>query len=329
MPFQNSLSFQNPWQIRALSFDFDGCIFHSRYRWRWNDISPENTNQVIDKNKSFLDKLKKENVSFNEAIVFVGSLRQSEYLDDLNSARLNKPNLATESCFSAIRKICQHLAPITLDKFLLDDAFCNRKDGETFDQAIAGLDETQSNFLQKVTQNKYSVQLIADKSKLLILYAQMHKIAKNNPDKRILFDFYDDKGTIVSKQEKKLLLDDLHVYFGQYPEMIPSNVTLQLNHYTGKNVTPYSLIQGSGSIDTNYRNTIKRIAHAVPQFAPFEISAVQHITPNKLRLLTKEKSKTIRHGYPGLFNPYKPSLGNYIDSLPQKANTPIQASFRP
>ena len=329
MPFQNSRSLQNPWQIHALSFDFDNCIFHSGYVWHWDDSSQENAFQVINKNKPFLDTIKENNSSYEENVVFVGSTRQSEYIDDLNSASLRCPRLITESCFSATRKICQYLAPITLDKFLLDDVFCDHPDGATFDNVIAHLNEKQSNFLEKIKKKEYNIQLIADKSKLLILYAQMHKTAKANPNKRILFDFYDDQGTIVSKQEKKLLLDDLHAYFSQYPEMIPSNVTLQLNHYKGKDVTPYSLIQGSGSIDTDYRNTIKRLAHAVPQIAPFEIIAVQHITPSKLHLLNKEKSETIRHGYLGFFNPYKPNLGSYIDSLSQKANNPVQSSFRP
>lgn len=330
MPFQNSLSFQNQWQIRALSFDFDGCIFHSRYRWRWNDISPENTNQVIDKNKPFLDKLKKENASFDETIVFVGSMRQSEALDALNSASVN-PALATESCFSAIRKICGYLAPIMLDKFLLADVFCNWPNGASFDQAIARIDETKSNFHEKLAKGEYNLKLISDKTKLTILYAQMHKLAKAYPNSRILFDFYDDKGDIASNSGKKALLDGLYDYFQRFPEIIPANVTLRLNLYKGKKVTPYPFIQGSGLTDMYYRSTIKEMVHIARKAEPTaqDLAAIKHVVPSSLLFTNKKKRDTIRHGSLGFFNPYKPSLGNYIDSLLQKANNPIQASFRP
>ncbi len=33
-----------------------------------------------------------------------------------------------------------------------------------------------------------------DETKATIIYAQMHKIANENPNEEIVFDFYDDRG---------------------------------------------------------------------------------------------------------------------------------------
>lgn len=335
MPFQYEQFVQHPKPTRIVSFDFDGCLFNKRYIWHWDDKSDENTNQVIKANQIFLNKLKEENTSFDQTILMVGSARQSEALDALNSASLKKPKLATESCFSAIRKIGQYLAqtqsatatPVMLDKFLLNDAFSNVPDGTTFDQAMARMDETHSTFTERYSKKQYNTDLIVDNSKLTILYAQMHKQAKAHPYANIQFDFYDDKGAINSSNEKELL-DHLHDYFSQYPNMIPSNMILQLNHYEGSAVTAYQPIKGSGLIDLYYRSTIKEMVNISPKILPNQplVCAVQHAQPEKLISMNARNHAITQHGCMRFFNPNKPSLGDYIDSRSQTMHDTVQST---
>jgi hypothetical protein len=94
-----------------------------------------------------------------------------------------------------------------------------------------------------ITHNKCDT----DTSKVVILYAQIHKVASDNLEKIISFDFYDDK--------TKILLA-LKNFFKKNPNRIPENVTLRLNLYDGNDSLIQAEITGIGNIDANYRRTV-------------------------------------------------------------------------
>ncbi len=291
-------------RIRAISFDFDNCLFHTGYVWNKNN-HPD-PNEIILKNLPLLEDIRSQNHAFEENICFVGSNRQSKLCDDENSAFVPAP---TESCFSALEKVSAFIEA-RIDPFLLADIYGNAEDGQSFRQAL-------SENADALTHPNW----IFDKSKLSILYAQMHKLAAAYPDDEIVYDFYDDK-RLGQKFKRPMdpLLENLERYFTRFPEIIPKNVTLRLNHYAGQTVTPYKPIQGQGPIDINYRKTIKEMANIARQATPLPRNAIysfiDSVLPQALKnreaLMNIEMQKCNRHGswhnYYSLFNPFKPSL---------------------
>ncbi|MDR3443124.1 MAG: hypothetical protein P4L65_08915 [Legionella sp.] len=218
--------------IRVLSFDFDGCLFNHHYL-----TSQEK--DVLTSNAAFLDKIKQENLTFTKAYTFIGSNRQSRYVDVINSKKSG-----SESCFPAIKKVSDFLGT-TLDPFILADIYGDAPDGISFAQAI------DNDY--RGAHNTW----MFDESKVTPLYAQIHKMANANPNEKIIFDFYDDRGNNILKKQ---MLEKLNDFFSKNPNLIPSNVTLRLNHYIGWDVTEIATIKGIGFIDVNYRKTVKDLA---------------------------------------------------------------------
>lgn len=211
--------------IRILSLDFDGCLFHKKFI--------EEKLDLIEANVDFLDQIKQENKSLSHVHTFVGSNRQSNATDRVNQTH------GKGSCFPAVKRISEHLGT-TLDKFLLADIYGDLPDGTSFNRAM---DENY-----KEDHSPWAF----DFSKVTILYAQMHKIAIDHPNKKIQFDFYDDLDEI---------LNTLHVFYSKNTDLMPSNVTLRLHHYAGETINSQRKeIKGTGFIDSNYRQTIKEMA---------------------------------------------------------------------
>lgn len=263
---------------RVLSFDLDNCLFHEKY----SSALSRDILEVVNKNKALLDSILMDRMNFQELIVLVGSARQSAFVDRLNS----KTN-QTESGFAAIQKISDYI-DATLNTFLLADVYGDVPDGTAFRHAL------DSSYCEKHHD------WIFDETKITIVYAQTHKIATMYPDDVIIFDFYDDRG--IGSWGDIDILEHLEHYFGTYSTMLPSNVSLRLNHYEGKEVTSFKLIQGAGRIDLNYRQTIKKMMMLAEKTSPlssnskFFKNSVIHVKPESLFDLSKvieSKPKTL------------------------------------
>lgn len=289
--------------IRVSSFDFDNCIFHIDYIW---DKNKPNEYSVILENSEFLETIRSQNHFFDDNICLVGSNRQSKATDDELSDFKPAP---TESCFAAIEKLSAFL-DARLDPFLMADIYGNLPSGTSFYKARS----PQSNRLKHANW-------VFDKSKLSILYAQMHKIASEYPNDEIIFDFYDDKRAGAFDGKMEALLENLERFFTRHPEMIPKNVTLRLHHYAGKEVTPYQPIKGQGIIDTGYRNTVLEMAKLAGAYSAQRhpmYSFIDSVLPEKLKsrsfLIYTKIQQCMRHGYANFFNPFKASLGTSTDT---------------
>ena len=124
----------------------------------------------------------------------------------------------------------------------MSDLCSEEKHGTNFDQTISNRQ------LINKTGHELHDKAINDKTKVTLLYTQMHKIASEHPDDTILFDFYDDQNYI---------LNSLKYTFAVHPDLIPKNVTLNLKQYDGKCLSNIKSIQGEGRIDFNYADNIK------------------------------------------------------------------------
>src|SRR3990167_2123645 len=89
--------------------------------------------------------------------------------------------------------------------------------------------------------------------KVPMVYAQMHTAAQQYPNDNIIFRFNDDKDAI---------LQDLEDFFTENPDLIPANVTLEINSYDRRN-SPLPVkrasIQGMGKIDNDIYATLVKI----------------------------------------------------------------------
>ncbi len=121
---------------------------------------------IINDNLFFLEQLKKWKSNIKHAAAFVGSIRQSIPGEEFNQSYFGG------SCFSDMKVICEYLE-ITLNKLLMADIYGNKPDGWSYDMSFAP------------KNNEQDIQWIGDRSKISILYAQMHCIANLNPDKTI------------------------------------------------------------------------------------------------------------------------------------------------
>lgn len=240
-------------KIRVISFDIDGCIYNKQFNrklnenwenWGWIHNTQfyrklmENSviySAVIDSNKSLFDALKKENKNFEAVYTCLGSLRQSKETDSNN-----RP----PTCFLVLKFINDYLNKgvnnTKLETLLLADIYGDLPLGESYKKAI-----------EDPTEGEQHSRWRTDTTKVTILYAQIHKIANENPEKEILYDFYDDR-------------KDIHKYieemYGKYPELLPKNVTVRLHQYAGSNVVDLKEINGTGFIDMEYRKTVKDMA---------------------------------------------------------------------
>ncbi len=234
---------RTPRRINVRSLDFDGCIFNLNYL---ND--DKNANRLIKHNEAFIASECKaiDDNRFNDVIFMVGSNRQSSYIDFMNSIRKK-----SESCFPALNTLCKEFNTriknkiCRVDNFLMSDLYGNKPSG--------------SNFKNSIDDNEYKnsglhCDWIFDDSKLSLLYAQMHKVASENRDAEIVFDFYDDRDDI---------LNGLKNFLSKNSDLIPRNVTLRLHKYEGGPITNIATLSGTGEIDDTYRNTIKLMAQTL------------------------------------------------------------------
>jgi hypothetical protein len=258
--------------IYVYSFDFDGCLFNSNYR------EIEAKSNLLEANQYLISQLSEtiKKTNAHQVVLMVGSNRQSKRIDDLNHG------LWKGSCFPALNKLSEafkNLDPDTnriyrVDPYLLADTFGKRPAGENFKQAINGNTTPASNYfinLFRLFEQKYLFSsCFFDESKFLILYSQMHKLASENPHDNVVFHFYDD--------QQHAILDNLHSFFTQHPNLMPHNLTLHLHHYAGESISNMPSIKGNGEIDADYQESIKSITQLCFEYDENRGNILQQLT---------------------------------------------------
>jgi hypothetical protein len=248
-------------KINVRSFDFDGCLFNMNY------IESKDSNRFILHNENFIKTMTAElnQEKFDDIIFFIGSNRQSYNADKTNSITFQRGAIVKGSCFYRLKELRDEInkrgnLQCRIDPYLLADTYGNRKPGESFDLALKHLpkpkDESVLAYYDSVTkqdekQTSPHADWVFDHSKFTVLYAQLHKTALENPEADISYDFYDDRHDI---------LNPLAEVFRTNPDLFPKNITLNLHHYSGEQITKLASIQGVGTPDASYGDHIKAIA---------------------------------------------------------------------
>ncbi len=235
------------------SFDFDGCLANITFlKLKYKEIK-----DIIEANRKLLDIIK---TSPNRKIVISNSNRQAPR-DDLANSGADERG----SCYHATKAVAAYLNA-EFDGFLLADIYNDLRPGKALKQALKYIAENNKDYTKEVRKGKIFSSLynwIHDESKLTTVYAQMHELALSHSD--------DDAFNFYFTDDREDLLNELHIYFSQYPQMIPRNVKLCLRHYRGpidrddNEITPlfhdYTPIQGTREKpDENYRQTVKSMA---------------------------------------------------------------------
>ena len=209
--------------IRALSLNMDA----------WFQNRKRNPSSFLSEHESFFQQLRHRNEGFEETVVFMGSHIQSQAA--LESTEFHNQ----EFYFRSYLAINQHLTdsahgtPCTLDGLMLAD-ICDDLPAETSYSRVAGYHNYEGEHAS----------CFLDRRKAGILYAQMHKLATENPTEPIDFE---------SCGHTEETVKDLCVFFGKYPELIPANLVLKLQHHD----KTFTIIFGTGIIDANYRQTVR------------------------------------------------------------------------
>ena len=339
--------------IIVKSCDFDGCLFNKPYVDEIQKLFDDQSSSVgshaylslgerhrimCEENVDFIQYITNDLLRSGcvQAYCMVGSLRQCIANDRQNARRLNKG-----SAFPALSAFAEKCAEILLakestvlievDPYLLADSYCDKESGTTYKLEEAKEWEVDQN--QCTGKNLQDAQDIADQalndeedqtgffidaSKLAILYAQMHKIATDHPEAKILFDFYDDLGPSSGQYDLATPLVDI---FTRYPVLVPPNVTLHIYEYAGsvrdiKRVSPNGGLTGKNSeIDANYGHNIKVLTNLVlTGYVRFPVDDRFNII-NQLKWRSKIVDQFIAHRVPGTSNPVL--VGNFLSNLAQ------------
>ena len=261
-------------RINVISLDFDGCIFNRGYIY---SFSP---NRLIEHNQKFIDSVTSHLVleAIQEAVLMVGSNRQDVWSDIENSRG------KSGSCYPALLQLSETFAAkpelkdvyVHHNDFLMADIYGSRNHGESFQAAM--MDEP----------GHFHFQWLFDSSKLTTLYAQMHKLASENPDAEIIFDFYDDRLD---------LLAPLSTFFKNNSDLVPDNLQLRLHEYEGEGIRDFAPIQGTLPADKNYQNNIWRMIvcagldYDAFMLNPTECDVMSGLTPDRLQSFKENRDK--------------------------------------
>lgn len=242
--------------ILVYSLDFDGAIYNEQYH---------ETKDILASNKLLLETMQAEIEQHNveEAIIFIGSGRQSKRIDKDNSV-----NNETGSCFEDIEKICTHLRTkvgekVKLDKLLIADIRGDLDDGTSFDRAR-----------NPETKEEDHSECWPDSIKKILLCTQMHKMTwKYRDKKKIYFRFHDDSFLPILSEINKL--------FNENSNYIPDNVIFLARFYNGLELFNWDKpIPGTGQKIESYREQAKTMAAEAqnPQEAQKAVRKLPHYT---------------------------------------------------
>ncbi|HFF3629790.1 TPA: hypothetical protein ACGCKQ_000179 [Legionella pneumophila] len=211
--------------VRYSDFDYDGCV------------GVTNLINIVEQNPKLVQRIRDTSNHYTKEVALIASNRQSDR-DDRRNARSN----GNSSCFVQIQKFCTGLG-MEFDPFLLADAYNLVPAGTSLHEATnpANGGKIQNGWLH-------------DKSKTTLVYAHMQRASSLEAREQIDYFFYDDREDI---------LEGVHQFFSENPELIPSNVTMHLVKYACNRENIHTMdnyktpVQGKGFANPDYAKTIK------------------------------------------------------------------------
>lgn len=240
----------NPlFSVIVFSLDFDGCISPSHQ----NGAAQNRCDEMFKRIRAVM-----EEHPLAKIILMLGSARQT-VLCDLYMGWYNKNGSAILYLTEVYKKFKQDhpnlSSRIELDTFLLEDILSNKDSGTHFTKRLnlkPHVIDTYLAYLQRCNHfYAYEIEW-QDDSKHTLLYAQMHHIAKQYDNQKILFFFADNMLAILSS---------LQGVFHLKKYWIPTRMDLQLLHYDCGQFTRtlFSRVAGEGLVDHDFHHNTRSV----------------------------------------------------------------------
>ncbi len=258
--------------INVTSIAFDNCLAHKIFRdeaqlgRRVDDFKviakqQQISAKLIEQNEPFLHRVVKDVIDSraSEAYLLNGSaLRQSISGDVANADAQNGSGLffyAQQPLVNKFNQLSgqQQGTVWKREPYVTADSHNNKLPGDNYSAAIDNKDDRAH--VQDGT--------FYDPSNLLMLYAQMYKVARDHKPKEIHFDFY--AGDIEANKR-------LHKFLNDNKDFIPRNLRLRIRTYQGTgeyvdsqmsvNIVDEPVIIGEGDLELDFNQAYKNMIKA-------------------------------------------------------------------
>jgi hypothetical protein len=223
-------------KFRYHSFDFDGCLNNEAFveslgkRKQSNakglaQLPPELVDEaIIEANQALFETITLDEDT--QDVVMVGSNRQNLLIDWANGQSKNG------SVLPRLQAIAKHLKA-SFDKFLLADIVSGKQFGSESDLITRSKLQNPNGSYNGANEseliaNPENTFLVDEASKVGLLLAQMQKASMDHPNDEIEFNFYEDREDI---------LNGVKGFFEKHPELVPKNIVLNINGYSGPKLT--------------------------------------------------------------------------------------------
>jgi hypothetical protein len=211
-----------------------------------NDID-ESIMQLIfvKSNEQLLNFLKHENEHYDLQSVGIGSARQS-YKNDVRGAVRNGTGRIFNDVFHLVKMLRkgsrENQNHIELKSLTTPDIGCSLPSGENYKRIMTNYNGQQASFPN-------------ERSKIPIVYAMSQDMACQYREADITIHFYDNDIFIIGW---------LKSIFKRYPELLPTQATLELHRYNGEFLET-TVIKGTGPVDENYHHNVTRMMEMAKQ----------------------------------------------------------------
>lgn len=185
--------------IRYLSFAFNDCLLNERYLKNCSQKGIDGA--VISANEALLKQLEKEGQSFSKTHVVIGSTWPHFHPDHCVAALAVSKNLGAQ-----------------LDPFLMEDIIRECEPGVSFYQIMNQLVNNEPR-MPHPSKARIGTSIIP------LLFAQLYKAAKDNPDETIVFEVWTGSRKDIKHIGK---------IFINHPNFIPAAIQLRIRFYNGK-----------------------------------------------------------------------------------------------
>lgn len=277
-------------EILILAIDFDGCVYNEQYKkeisrkrnenpdMTWGVFLQQQNALLQSENQHLFNDVKtkiQQLTNVTKIEIYCGSARQSYKTDTINL--IHGPDIYGSAMQGLVmlRNMFENeisKCVVEANRFMLADVYGGHKPGESFQRALIQMDKDatswRANTYKSMSVNPKDYEhsfndhpdWLFDESKITIVYAHIHKIARDNPEATITYSFYDDR------QE---LLEAIGKFFGSHLDLVPKNITITLNRYDGQQVKyltvnlpgkEFPALKGEGETDLYYDESIKMMA---------------------------------------------------------------------
>lgn len=262
-------------------------------RIQWiKDNEEELIKNILKGNADLFKQVAKEMITggFTKLCMNVGTNRQDPYRDYWNMLLHGSPSFvpvleaAKKPLAEAIKAELaaqKSQQTITLEydrRLIVSTTTSTRQPGDTMlstpgpsvsDKGVSAIVDLMSQTAEYIVNNaREGIMSLFDKSKITLLYQQMHRARELNPG-QTEFHFRDDSYANI--------LVPLQKFFKDNPDLIPKDMTLHIHHYMhGVTYDQSDLkpIEGTGVADPHYKETMLLVGAAAFSVPDSEISKV-------------------------------------------------------